>query len=344
MKRFRLVTAAALLAALLPALVAAAPAAAETAADFYKGKIVKLVVGYGAGGGYDLYARMLAPHLEQRLGATVVVENRPGGGGMVALNQVAAAKPDGLTIMIISAASSAFSQITAAEGVRFDLARLGFLGRVIDEKRALVLSTQSGFESIDDLRGASRPILFGAISRTDTVAATASFLAEAAGLDAKLVAGYKGSKEVALAAIRGEIDGFTVSDSSAQSYSRAEGLFASMVLSRERSALLPDVPTVFELTSLTPEQAWWLDYADALLGLGRALVTTPEIPADRLQHLQDAVAAVLTDPAVIAEAEATQRPINYAPPAAARRMIDTVVGSLTEEQLARIRHVAQEKY
>lgn len=79
----------------------AAAALAETAAEFYRGKMVKLVVGYGAGGGYGTYAGMPAPHLEERLGATVVVENRPGGG-IVALNQVAAAKPDGLTIMLIN--------------------------------------------------------------------------------------------------------------------------------------------------------------------------------------------------------------------------------------------------
>src|SRR3546814_17980048 len=75
-----------------------------------------------------------------------------------------------------------------------------------------------------------------------------------------------------------------------RSYGRDDGLIPFAVLSRERSTLLPDVPTVFELASLTPEQAWWMDYADALLGLGRALVTTPDIPADRLQFLQDVVA------------------------------------------------------
>ena len=336
---------AALLALVLSGLLSAAPAGAETAAGFYKGKVVKLVVGYGAGGGYDLYARMLAPHLERRLGATVVVENRPGGGGIVALNQVAAARPDGLTLMLISAASSTFSQIVQAEGVRYDMARLGFLGRVIDEKRALVIGTRSGIESIEDLRNAGRPIAFGAISRNDTVAATACFLAEALGLDARLVAGYKGSKEVALAALRGEVDGFAVSDSSARSYNRNEGLFAFMVLSRERSSQVPDVPTVFELVgSLEPEQAWWVDYADALLGLGRALVTTPDLPAERLQYLQEVVKAVLTDPAVLAEAEATQRPLDYASPQEARRMVDTVVGSLSEEQLRRVRHVVQDKY
>ena len=60
----------------------------ENPMNFYKGKVIKLVVGYGPGGGYDTYARLLAPRIERETGATVVVENHPGGGGLVALNQV----------------------------------------------------------------------------------------------------------------------------------------------------------------------------------------------------------------------------------------------------------------
>ncbi len=319
-------------------------AAAETAAEFYKGKVVKLVVGYGAGGGYDAYARMLAPHLEQRLGATVVVENRPGGGGTVALNQVAAAKPDGLTLMLISAASASFSQVLEGEGVRYDMGRLGFLGRVVDDKRVLLWSKQSSFAALDDVLNASRPIRFAGTTRTATIAAGTAFIAEALGLEARIIVGYKGSKEIALAAIRGEVDGFIPSDSSARRYGKDEGLTPFAVISRERTALLPDVPTLFELTTLSPEQAWWIDYCDALFGLGRALVTTPDIPADRVEFLQQMVRDVLTDAAVIAEATSTKKPINYAPPAAAKGMIEQVMGSLTEEQLARVRHVALEKF
>ena len=322
----------------------AATAAAETAAEFYEGKTVKLVVGYGAGGGYDTYARMLAPHLEQRLGARVVVENRPGGGGIVALNQVATAKPDGLSIMIISAASSAFAQITGAEGVRYDINRLGFLGRVIDEKRAFSWSAQSPYRTFEDARNADRRIRFGATSRTDTIGATSAFMAEALGLDAQIVVGYKGSKEVSLAAVRGEIDGFALSDSSARKYKKDGTILPYVVISRERSALVPDVPTIFEVAELTPAQAWWMDYCDALLGLGRALVTTPDVPADRLAFLQAAVQGVLTDPEVIAEAEAKKRPVNYASPAVAKKQINTVIGGLSPEELERIRYVAQQKY
>jgi tripartite-type tricarboxylate transporter receptor subunit TctC len=322
----------------------AAPAGAETAAEFYKGKVVKLVVGYSAGGGYDAYARLLAPHLEKRLGAQVVVENRPGGGGTLALNQVAAAEPDGLRIMLIGAAIASFSQIVEAEGVRYKVGRLGFLGRISDEKRILVISDESSIESLDDLLNASRPIRFGGTSRSATIAAGSAFLAEALGFDAQIIVGYKGSKEIALAAIRGEIDGFIPSDASARRYGKEKGLKPFAVMSRERSPLLPDVPTFFELTELSPQQAWWLDYSDSLFGLGRALVTTPDIPADRLEFLQQAVREVLTDPAVIAEAAAAKRPVNYGSPAQAKQMINRLMDELSDEELARVRHVALEKY
>ncbi|WP_299618848.1 tripartite tricarboxylate transporter substrate-binding protein, partial [Pelagibius sp.] len=166
----------------------------------------------------------------------------------------------------------------------------------------------------------------------------------ALGLDIKIVAGYKGTKEVALAALRGEVDGFAVSDSSARRYLKDDGLTASVILSRERSNLLPDLPTVFEVVSVAEAQAWWIDYIDALMSLGRALVTTPDVPEDRLTLLREAVRDVLTDPKVIEEANAKRRPLNYASADAAKQRIDTVIGSLSEEQLANVRHVAQEKY
>ena len=321
-----------------------ASAGAETAAEFYKGKVVKLIVGYSAGGGYDAYARFLAPHLEKRLGARVVVENRPGGGGNLALNQVAAARPDGLNIMLIGAAIASFSQIVEAEGVRYQVGRLGFLGRVSDEKRILMISSEASFESFGDLLNASRPVRFGGTSRTATIAAGSAFVAEALGLDAQIIVGYKGSKEIALAAIRGEIDGFIPSDGSARHYGKEKGLRPFAVLSRERSPLLPDVPTVFELTELSPQQAWWIDYCDSLFGLGRALVTTPDLPADRLAFLQQAVRDVLTDPAVIAEADAAKRPVSYGTPELAKQMINRLMDELSDEELARVRYVALEKY
>ncbi len=117
----------------LAALIAlATPAAAQTEspADFYRGKTVKIIVGFGVGGGYDTYARMLAPYLREQLKTTVIVENQPGAGGLSALNRLYAAPPDGLQLMLISGIASTLSQLVEQGEVRYDLSKVGHLGIV----------------------------------------------------------------------------------------------------------------------------------------------------------------------------------------------------------------------
>ena len=108
-------------------LALAAPVSPVAAQDseqaFFSGKTVRFVVGYGPGGGYDAYARMLAPYLSKNLGATVIVENRPGAGGLVALNGVSVAPPDGLAMMIVNGTGAAYAQLTDLQGARYDLAK-----------------------------------------------------------------------------------------------------------------------------------------------------------------------------------------------------------------------------
>src|ERR1700682_4374359 len=106
----------------------ASPAAAQDSEQaFVAGKTVRLVVGFGPGGGYDSYARMLSPYLSKNLGATVIVENRPGAGGRVALTGVYMAPADGLTLMIVNGTGAAFSQLTDTQGARYDLGKLGYI-------------------------------------------------------------------------------------------------------------------------------------------------------------------------------------------------------------------------
>src|SRR5215470_18476112 len=102
-------------------------AAQESEQAFFAGKTVRLVVGFGPGGGYDSYARMLAPYLSRTLNATVIVENRPGAGGLLTLNGVYVAAADGLTIMIVNGTGAAYSQLTDQQGARYDLAKLGYV-------------------------------------------------------------------------------------------------------------------------------------------------------------------------------------------------------------------------
>src|SRR5713226_3341765 len=86
-------------------------AAAENGAQFLQGKTVRIVVGYAPGGGYDAYARMLAPHLQSKLGTTVIVENRPGGGGLNALATLMREPGDGLHILLLNGEAAVLSAL-----------------------------------------------------------------------------------------------------------------------------------------------------------------------------------------------------------------------------------------
>lgn len=97
---------------------------------YYQGKTVRMIVGSGPGGGYDVFSRMIAPYLARRLGTTVVVENQPGAGGLTALNRLYAAPPDGYLLSLSNGTGAAFAQITGQKGVRFDLAKFSYLATV----------------------------------------------------------------------------------------------------------------------------------------------------------------------------------------------------------------------
>ena len=108
------------------------PARAQpTDAEFFKGKTVHLIVGFSAGGGYDVYARLVAPFIAKALGAgNVIVENQPGAGGLTSINRMIVQPTDGLNIILINGTGAALAQLTDAPGARFDLAELGQLGTV----------------------------------------------------------------------------------------------------------------------------------------------------------------------------------------------------------------------
>lgn len=317
---------------------------AESAAEFYQGKTVKLVVGYGAGGGYDTYARMLAPHFEKRLGATVVVENRPGGGGMVVISQVAASPGDGLTMVLANFEAASLGQILDSPGIRFDVTELPVLGRVSGEPKVLLLSKESPFRTVADLQAAKDPIKWAGGGKTDGIADVAAIFSEAFGLNAKIIIGYKGAKESALAAIRGEVDGLFSAAGTAQKLVKNGQLLPIAVMDRKRSPFFPELPTIFELTSPTAEQAWWIDYRAGLTELGRTLLTAPGTPADRVALLRGVVAQTLSDPAVVAEADKKRRPLGFSSADETEDRVAKTITAVSKSDIDRLRRVILDKY
>lgn len=330
----RLAGAAALFALVAPGLAHAQTPQAEAA--FFKGKTVRLTVGYGPGGGYDVYARLIGPHIAKHLGANIVVENQPGAGGITALNSTSIAPPDGLHMMIVNGAGAALSQILQTPGVRYDLAKLGHLGTVSASPWMWLVAPESKIKMPQDALALNRDIMWSATGPADGLADGAAFTCEALHMKCKVVMGYGGSNQAALAVSKGEMDAIYVSDTSANNYVKSGQNRAVAAIARKRSRFFPDTPTIFEAVKLEPEQAQLLDFRANIEDLGRILVVPPGMSASRLAFMQDAVRKALTDPDVIAEGERTQRYIDFEDAETTRKRSLAVVADVTPEQKARV--------
>ena len=319
-----------ILTCLAAACVALASPACAQAPDFYKGKTVRLVVGYGPGGGYDVYARLLAPAIGRALGATIIVENQPGAGGITALNSLVVAPPDGLRIMLANGWSSGLSQLNGAPGVRFDLSKVTHLGIVSASPSVWLVPAQSSLRAIADVRKMDRPLVWSGMSPDDGLYVGARVTCAALKLDCKIVMGYKSSSEAALAIARGETDSIFIGDTSANDYTRIGDTRAMATMARVRSRFFPDLPTIFEAEKLEPEGEWLLDFEATFERLGRILILPAGMPPARLAYLRAAVARAMKNPALIEEGEKTARYIDYVDPEATGQAMHKAIGGLTD--------------
>ena len=316
---------------------------AHAAGDFLKGETVHFLVGYGPGGGYDTYARMLAPHFEKRTGATVVVENRPGGGGITALNQLYRAKPDGLTMMMLNGESAIISQLTKQPGVAYDMAKVGIFGRVQQEAHYVIANPKLP-STLKEIVASGKKIKFSAGSRTDNLGDYAAVLCEALQMNCQIITGYKGSKEAALAVMNGEADALSISESSALNYSKGGKTRIVATVGSKRTEEMPDMPTVYEMFQLDPAHKWWLDFRLGIQAFGRAVVGAPGLPKDRLEYLQQAWRDVLTDPALIAEGKKTTYTIEYESPDKLKPVVQELLERLPADKAKQVDEVILRKF
>ncbi len=328
--------------ALFLVVLGAGTASAESPAEFYQGKRLTLVVPYGAGGGFDTISRVLAPWLERETGTEVVVENRPGGGGLVALNQVFAGDADGLTVILVNARSASIAQLLTQEGVRYDLLQLPWLARVTAEPSVILSGPESGLSTVADLV-AAESIRWAGGGKIDSIADSAAAVSEALGLNSRIIIGYKGAKESALAVMRGEADAIVTSVGSGRRLVE-NGLVPVALLDRDRHELFPEVPTLFEAASLKEDAAWWLDFWGTMSALGRSFATAPGTDPERLAFLRDAFARILSNPEALAELAERKYIVNYLGGDDLGDLVGGTLRDIDEARLATIRQVVLDKY
>ena len=323
--------------------VSLAPAQAEDAAAFYKGKTVHFIVGYSPGGGYDSYARMLAPHFEKRTGATVVVENKPGAGGVTALNQLVRGDADGLSFQMLNGEAAVISQITQQPGVAYDMAKISVIAGVQQEPHFLLVNPKMP-DSLKEIVASGKKVKFSAGSRTDNLGDYAAVLCETLKMNCQIITGYKGSKGASLAMYSGEADALTISESSGLRYASGGKAKIIATIGKKRSTEKPDIPTVYEMFDLKPDQKWWLDFRLGIKQVGRSIVGPPGLPKDRMEYLQKVWKEILTDQAVIDELAKRKRGISYGTPAQLHEAIDQALGKLTPEKREQVNQVILKKF
>jgi putative tricarboxylic transport membrane protein len=316
-----------------------AGSAQEAEKAFYAGKTVRLVVGSATGGGYDVYSRLIAPYLAKVLGATVIVENQPGAGGLISLNRLYAATPDGLTLSFANGTSAAFAQITEQQGARYDLAKFDFLATVGAPPGLWLVGPNSPIKTVDDAIKARMKWRWAASGPADGLGNGAAFTCEALKLDCQIVPGYGGSNQSALAVTRGEMDAVYVPESSANNFVKAKQNEALATMSRKKSRWFLHKPTIFEAVELDTDAQWLFDFLSGVEDLGRILILPPGMPKPRLAFLQEAVKETLHNPQLIAEGERMERIIEYLDPESTHKNALKVVANVTSDQKKRVQGI-----
>jgi tripartite-type tricarboxylate transporter receptor subunit TctC len=285
--------------------------AAKAADSFYSGKTLRILVGYAPGGGYDTYARLLARHLGRHIpgNPAVVVVNMPGAGSLVALRYLDSAAPrDGTVATLFDFTQIGNSRLTP-DLVNVDFRKFNWIGSMAEDLAVCYVWHTLGVSTLAELR-ARGPIHFGRTARGSSADVEQKILREIFKVDLRSVAGYAGSSESTLAVERGELDGGCLSWASLPEAWIARNQVRPVL--RMGDNVPPDLPaTVPNATDIapSPRDADLIRFLTAGAKVGKPLVASLSVPAERMQILRAAFAATMRDPQLLPDAQRLRLPV-----------------------------------
>jgi tripartite-type tricarboxylate transporter receptor subunit TctC len=293
--------------ALATLLACLAHTAAPAQTDFYKGKTITIVCGYGVGGGYDLYARTLARHLGNHIPGkpAVVVQNMTGAGGMRAANNVYATLPKDGTVIACTNPILLMYQLMGGTQARYDSGKLQWIGSLDEPNNSIIAFAKSGLRTIDDAKTREVPVPGDGPTSSMSLYPTATNAL--LGTRFRVIDGYTGSAAGDLALQRGEVDarsGASLTSLFAQHGEaiRKGTLNVLIQFGPRRSKRLPDVPLLQDLLARERDRQ-----IAAVIGLpatvGPGYWMAPGVPEDHLAMVRKAFEATLADPAFRASAQ-----------------------------------------
>jgi len=296
----RLLVGAALLTAML------ADSHAQGVADFYRGKVVEVYIGYSTGGGYDIYARMLARHMGRFIpgNPTLLPKNMEGAGSLRLANWLVNAAPrDGTAFATIGRGTS-FDPILGQPGAQFKGTDFNWLGSMNNEVSVCASWADSGVSKFEDLL--SKELLIGAVSANDDTMQFAKVLTAVLGAKFRIVSGYPGGNDVVLAMERGEVKGrcgwsWSSVLAAHASWWKEKKINILVQLALAKHPDLPDVPLITDLAK-NEDQRQMLRLIFARQVMGRPFLAPPGVPKDRVEALRTAFMATMADKDFLADA------------------------------------------
>ncbi len=282
--------------------VSPTPASAQSSvADFYKNQNLEIIVGYGAGGGYDLTARALARHMGKYIPGNpkIIVRNMPGAGSFVAANHVSNVAPKDGSVIGVYADLLPIVKLLGLDGIQFDPIELSWLGAVTQrETPTLGVRTDAPATTLDGIKKTEITIGSDGLGATS---AYAFMLNDLVGTKLKVLTGYTGTSQIDLAIERAEVHGRATIDwprTRTKTDWLQRKLITPVVLFSLTPVADPDLKTVPLIVDLA-KSAEDRQIMELVLGTNeyfRAFSGPPGIPADRLAALREAFAKTMTDP------------------------------------------------
>ena len=309
------------------------PASAE---EFFKGKTIRIIVGYSPGGGYDTYARAAARHMGKYIpgNPTFIVQNMTGAGSLIAANYTARnAKPDGLTLGVWNSQFVLY-QALGDKRVRIKGRKMNWIGAPVKGGPACGVMGFTGLKTLEDVLKSDKPILVGATRAGSTLNDLPKILNLTLGTNFKIITGYRGTATIRIAMQKREVEGACFGWESMRVTGRAmldakggDKFIPYIIHNRWPDKEVKNLPLTPEIImakkgkkALATYNAWAAAYE-----FQRPVVAPPGVPKDRLEILRKAYRDTLKDPQFLSEAKKSKLAIIYVSPKEIYQQVDRML-------------------
>lgn len=307
------------------------PAVAQPSVEeFYKGKTISFVIGYSPGGGYDVYARLVARHLGNHIPGKpqIVPRNMPGASSRAAAAYVFNVAPKDGTVLATGDQSLALAQAMGDPAIQFDTIRFSWIGNPSVENNTTAAWHTSGIRTIEDAKRTEVPVgATGGSTSSQYPKAMNALL----GTRFKIIVGYPGGNDINLAMERGEVAGRGSNSWASWKATKADWLREQKInilvqIGLSKAPDLPDVPLLLDLAASEEDRAL-LRLLSAPVNVGRPIFSTPGVPAERVAALRKAFDAMVVDPVFLEEAKKLKLEINPVSGEELQRIVADIVAT-----------------